>query len=194
MLIRNVLLVVLFSVVFAACTSGPTVNTETVPGVDYANYSTYAYLPNGDTASSRIVFNDAVIREVNQEMEARGYRLDAQSPDLLVLVKSMYDEETTLERVPVATAYDYYGSGFAAPLSMNNYYYTGYNTIPRLTGSAIREVEYTEGTFVVDVIDTDRKEIIWRGWSQTPVDPMALESSVRTYVDNIFEEYPVEPK
>lgn len=192
MLIRNAFILLLFSMTVVACTGSPTVNTETVPGIDYSTYTSYAYLPNGDTASNKIVFNEAVIREVNQEMEARGYRLDNQNPDLLVLVKSMYQEEEALERVPVYTTYDYYTTGFVRPLSMNNYYYTGYNTIPRLTGSAIREIEYTQGTFVVDIIDTDKKEIIWRGWSQTPVDPMALEASVRQYVDNIFEEYPVE--
>lgn len=190
----NSFVVGLFAVMITACTSGPAVNTETVSGVDYSKYSTYAYLPSGDTVSSRAVFNDAVIREVNQEMQVRGYRLDTQDPDLLVLVKSMYEQESTLERRPVYTSYDYYTPGFASPTALNSYYYTGYNTIPRLAGSAIREVEYTEGTFVVDVIDASAKEIIWRGWSETPVDPMALESSVRAYVDNIYEEYPVEPQ
>lgn len=190
------ILTLIIAIFFVGCTSGPAVNTETSPTAAFGEgeYNTYAYLPSGETDADNAVFNEAVIREVDQEMQARGYRLDPQDPDLLVLVRSMYERETAVERAPIYTAYDYYGTGFYAPSPLGPQYYPRYNTIPRVTGTAIREVPYTEGTFVVDVIDASNNEIVWRGWSSTPVDPMALESSVRQYVDNIFEEFPVEPQ
>ena len=90
------------------------------------------------------------------------------------------------------STYDYYTPGFYTPTTLDPYYYTGYATIPTVTGTGIREVEYTEGTFVVDVIDAKDNQIVWRGWSETPVDPEDLDTSIRNYIDNIFEEYPVE--
>ena len=76
---------------------------------------------------------------------------------------------------------------------MNPYHYTGYTGIGTVTGTGIQEVEYTEGTFVVDVIEANgANEIIWRGWSETPVDPGEVDENIREYVDNIFDEYPVD--
>ena len=175
----------------AACS--PAVYTDKAEGVNFTAYQTYAYLPSGEREEvSDTRFTEKIINEVNQEMQARGYRLDNQNPDLLVNVSTMYEEEEELRRTPVAGTYDYYTPGFYAPTTLDPYYYTGYNTIPTVTGYGIREVEYTEGTFVIDIIDSNDNKIVWRGWSETPVQPTDLDESIREYVDNIFEEYPVE--
>ncbi len=178
----------------ATCSRTPGVNTAKVPGVDLSSYATYAYLPSGDTAGYRVAFDETVIQEVNQEMQARGYRLDRENPDLLVLFRSFYQEATAIERTPIYSSYDYYRPDLLAPITLEEYYYARYYLIDRVRGSYIREVEYSQGSFVVDIIDTSTKEIIWRGWSPTSVDPLALQSSIGSYVDNIFEEYPVPPQ
>ena len=171
----------------------PAVYTDRAEGVNFTEYKTYAYLPSGKREEgSGTRYTERIINEINQEMQARGYRLDNQNPDLLVNVSTMYVEKDELLRTPVAGTYDYYTPGFYTPTTLEPYYYTGYNTIPQITGVGIREVEYTEGTFVVDIIDATENKIVWRGWSETPVDPSELDESVREYVDNIFEEYPVE--
>lgn len=179
-----------------ACGTSPAVTTEELSDIDFNEFDSFAYLPAGDTDTSeyRTFFESRVIREVNYQMERRGYHLDPDDPDLLVLVKTMLDQEQRLERLPVASSYDYYTPGFYAPRPMDPIYYTNYNDIPRVRGySGIEEVAYTEGTFVVDIIDASSNQIIWRGWSQTPVDRENLENSINAYIDNIFDEYPLEP-
>lgn len=183
---------ILVCLLVAACS--PTVYTDSAPDTDFESYNTYAYLPSGENEEAQSVNTQKIINEVNEEMEARGYVLDNENPDLLVNVETMYEEEEALRRVPVANTYDYYTPGFYTPTTLSPYYYTGYATIPRISGAGIREVEYTEGTFVVDVIDAADNRIIWRGWSETPVDPADLDTSIRGYIDNIFEEYPVDPQ
>lgn len=181
-----------FSLLLIAATAcSPTVYTDTAPDANFDAYETYAYLPSGEDDEAQSIYTQKIINEVNQEMEARGYALDNENPDLLVNVETMYEEEEELQRVPVANTYDYYTPGFYSPTTLSPYYYTGYATIPRVSGAGIREIEYTEGTFVVDVIDASENQIIWRGWSETPVDPADLDTSIRSYIDNIFEEYPV---
>jgi hypothetical protein len=170
----------------------PTVYTDTAPEADFSAYDTYAYLPSGENDEAKTIYTQKIINEVDQEMEARGYKIDNENPDLLVNVKTMYEEEEDLQRVPVANTYDYYTPGFYTPTTLSPYYYTGYATIPRVTGTGIREIEYTEGTFIVDVIDASENRIVWRGWSETSVDPENLDNSIREYIDNIYGEYPVE--
>ncbi len=170
----------------------PSVYTDTAPDADFSAYNTYAYLPSGENDEAQTIYTQKIINEVDQEMTARGYQIDNQDPDLLVNVKTMYEEEEDLQRVPVANTYDYYTPGFYTPTTLSPYYYTGYAGVPRITGAGIREIEYTEGTFVVDVIDASNNQIVWRGWSETPVDPENLDNSIREYIDNIYEEYPVD--
>lgn len=176
----------------ASCS--PAVYTDVAADAEFGTYETYAILPAGQDLGENTIYSDKIINEVNQEMRARGYELDPNNPDLLVNVKTFYDEEEEL----VATGYypgtyDYYRPGFYTPTTMAPYYYTGYAGVAGVTGPGIREVEYTEGTFVVDVIEANgENEIIWRGWSETPVDPENVDENIRGYVDNIFDEYPVD--
>lgn len=174
----------------------PAVYTDKAADANFGTYETYAILPSGQNTGDNTIYTEKIINEVDQEMRARGYVLDTQNPDLLVNVKTMYEEEQELVTTGYYPAtYDYYTTGFYEPTTLEPYYYTGYTGIPEVTGPDIRSVEYTEGTFVVDVIEAKgENEIIWRGWSETPVDPENLDQSIRDYVDNIFDEYPVEEK
>ena len=88
-------------------------------------------------------------------MQARGYELDNINPDLLVNLKTMYREEEEIVNTGCPATYPYYSTGFYTPTTVAPYYYTGYAGIPQVTGTGIREVEYTEGTFVVDVIEAE---------------------------------------
>lgn len=189
-----------FSVVFvsfllvslAGCS--PAVYTDVAADAQFGTYETYAILPAGQNLGENTIYSDKIMNEVDQEMRDRGYVLDPDDPDLLVNVKTMYDEEEKLVATGYYPAtYDYYGPDFYTPTTMAPYYYTGYTGIPSITGTGIREVEYIEGTFVVDVIEASgANKVIWRGWSETPIDPEDIDESVRDYVDNIFDEYPVE--
>lgn len=172
----------------------PAVYTDVAADAEFGTYETYAMLPSGEEMGDNMVYTEKIINEVDQEMRARGYVLDPDDPDLLVNVKTMYEEEEELVATGYYPAtYDYYTPGFYTPTTLAPYYYTGYTGIPRVTGTGIREVEYTEGTFVVDIIEANgTNEIIWRGWSDTPVDPAELDENIREYVDNIFDEYPVD--
>lgn len=172
----------------------PSVKSEAVDEVNFRDFETFAYLPSGDTVGHRVFYEDRVIKEVYEEMIARGYRLDRQDPDLLVKVHAMYEEDRSLASKPIPNVYDYFGPGFMPPSSLNPYYYDNFDEVPRISGDGVPVVGYTANTFVVDVIRTDTREIIWRGWTDTPVDPLEIDESLRAYVDTIFEEYPVEPK
>lgn len=190
-----ILYMIALSGLLMACGTSPAVTTEELTGTDFGAFESFAYLPAGeaDTSEYRTIFEERVVQEVSDQMESRGYHLDPDDPDLLVLVKTMFDQEQQVAKSPVARDYDYYTPGFYTTQPLGPVYYTNYNAIPRVRGySGIPEVEYTEGTFVVDIIDAANKQIIWRGWSQTPVERENLEASINAYIDNIFDEYPLE--
>jgi hypothetical protein len=106
----------------------------------------------------------------------------------------MFNEEQHAGRRFLGRSYDYYMPGSFETRPMGPIFYEGYHTIPKVSGPAgIREIAYTEGTFIIDIIDASTHEILWRGWAQTPVDEDDIDRSIKTYIHNIFTKYPLEP-
>ncbi len=103
--------------------------------------------------------------------------------------------------------YDYSYSFYSPP---GNYYYPGVNNLnytynyqnynfpysnayrPVVTGSNFQQVEFKEGTIIIDVIDQQSSSLIWRGWSQGNfTNPVEFKNEIVTVVRYIFERFPL---
>ena len=173
---------------------GPKVSTDKKTSRDMSNYSSYSFLPNQDTILNsnydNEYVNEIVIDAINKNMREQNLRLERNQPDLLVYYHLMFDEEMAVNASPIYTDYSYYRPGYYVGPYYRNYIYNNYFTIPRLSGTGIEQVPYKEGTIVVDLIDRRTNEIIWRGRANDIVQPNDLEEEIRTYIDEIFEEFP----
>ena len=173
----------------------PSVTTHKLSEQDLSRYKTYAYLPNSDTVKyadcEGEVVEQIVMQELNREMQKIGYRVDKEQPDLLIKTHVMFEQEQQQTTNPVYANYPYYYSGYSVGYT-SPYYYSGYANVPRVVGNNVDEITYTEGTIAIDVIDAKTNEIIWRGWAEDPIDPDDFATEVQTYVDEVFDEYPVE--
>ncbi len=189
-------LLIIYSMV-SGCRS-TRVFSDQVDGIDYGQFKTFAWLPAEDSSDGSLFANPIVFQNlrnnINKEMFVRGYEIDTRSPDLLVLVHVNFREVQELVQSPVYGSYGYYYPGFyAGPSYPYNYMY--YNTIPNIAGYNIQSVEFTRGTVVVDIIDTDANELIWRGWALTDItDPDDFRKDMRKIVQDIFSRYPVKRK
>jgi hypothetical protein len=178
-------------VVLAGCNTVD-VSSQIAPSANLKQYKTFAWLPSADTATNSLA-RDPILAsnfraKVNQELQEQGYVLNAENPDLLVNAYANYSKEIDLQSV--SPSYGYFGSGFYGP--MYDYYYPNYGSIGYLSGGPmVREVEYTEGTVVLDFIDAKRNEVVWRG---TASDAMYEEDEIvketLENVEEIFEEFP----
>ena len=172
--------------------------SDYVEGVDYGQFRTFAWLPADDSTEGSLFKNPIVFQNlrnnINKELFARGYEIDPRSPDLLILVHANFREVQELVQTPVYGSYGYYYPGFyAGPGTPYNYMY--YNTIPNIAGYNIQSVEFTQGTVVIDVIQKEANELIWRGWAQTDItDPDDFRKVMRKVVEDIFEKYPKKRK
>ena len=154
-----------------------------------------AYLPDPDTVQYEGIAEDVVaersINAINDEMQEIGYEIDPDDPDLLIKTHVLLDQEENLYADPVYGSYNYYYPGFST-FYTSPYYYRGYSTIPRVVGYDIDEVDYTEGAMIVDIIDAETNEVVWRGYAGETVSPANFITDLNSYVDQIFDEYPVE--
>lgn len=190
--IRLFLSLVAIGILFSACGSGTTATKESARKLK--NYSTYAFLPNKDTITSRNYENDQihelVIETVNKNMKDKGYALDMRNPDVLVYVHTMFDEKVDVNADPVYTSYSYYRPGHYVGPYYEPYTYENYFTIQRLNGDDIQQVPYRERSVVIDVIDRRTNNILWRGATTEEIGTRRLEREIRENIDEIFKTFP----
>lgn len=180
--------------------SSARVYSDKVQGVDLSRFKTYAWLPSpkdttdgNKNALSSDIADQNIRAAVDREMQSRGYRLDPTNPDLLVLQHTNFQNRQETVRSPIYSSYNYYYPGFYAG-PWYPYYYSGYSSMPYITGYDIRQIEYTEGKVVIDVIDRDKHQLVWRGWSTEEIDTQKDVNKLYKHVEDIFDKYPVKAK
>lgn len=167
---RSFALALLGLVLVAACSS-PRVIANCDPSADFSAYRTYGFPPRlgTDEASYGSILSQVLKSAAERELAARGYE-PSDDPDLLVNFFLDTEEKTrTVETPGVA-----YGYGM----------YTGYDTTV---------VNYTEGTLHIDLVDRERKQLVWEGiviGRVTDDVRKKLQEKVDKAVAEVFAEYP----
>ncbi|HVG64299.1 MAG TPA: DUF4136 domain-containing protein [Hyalangium sp.] len=180
-------LVPLLTLTLVAC-AGIETSTNYDPNAvgTLSQYRTYAWLPEPKGADMR-VYNDIVEarvkQAVDQEMQARGYRLVDQNPDFKLGWHGAIDQ-----KLDVGTMDTYYGYGWGPWYSP---YYAG--TVPH---TYVRE--YEEGTLILDVVDAASNKLVWRGTAQAELSADASaedrQRKLHDAVNKILEDFPPKPE
>jgi hypothetical protein len=169
-----------------ACASGPKIQTNYDPSVDFSKYRTYGFFnPMSVEGENYSTIYGAVFREaIGREMEARGY-VRSEEPDLLINVSARMQEKIQVSQTSAAPYHGgYYGyrAGFYDP--WGGY---GWNTQTHVS-------QYTEGTVNVDVVDRAQKRMVWEGVAIGRLKEDLTNTEVRERISNgvatMFEEYP----
>jgi Domain of unknown function (DUF4136) len=119
---------------------------------------------------------------VTTAMEARGYKYSEEHPDLLVNF-FMNTRERTEVRSNASLGYGYYG-----------YRYGLYSAWPMYDED--RTVTYKVGTINVDIVDAEKKQLIWEGVSEGRMSDEAMANpkvTVNAVVTELMRQYPGRP-
>lgn len=170
--------------------------------INFNKYKSFAWLQRSDSVKNYWYDNQIIEHNVinlsNNELQARGYKADLQNPDLLIEyhISTKKAHYTVSNPIYSNTTYQYnptYNNNYnnnGAGYNINRPY--GYNNTPYIVGYNQRQVEYTEGTLLIDIIERSSNQLIWRGWSVgTVTDESDLESQLKTDIHKIFQSYPV---
>ena len=148
---------------------------------DFPNYRTYAWLDqqadpatgNAQTARAQNSLLAKRIRNaVDSELQRKGLAVNTGSPDLLRLYHTGLQDKVNVTDWGYRYSYDYWGWG----------------------GRDIDVYQYTEGTLIIDMIDFNTKDLVWRGSATATVDggtsPEKAEEKIGKAVTGILENYP----
>ena len=137
----------------AGC-SGISYNHDFDPQFDFSRFETYVWAqPKDQSATGQRGVDELtekrIIAAVDRELENKGYRkISSGQPDFVV---NFY--VTTQDKIDVST------------------YYTGWGYYGWYGGTQTYVTQWTEGTLVIDFIETAENDLAWRGWARGAVEP-----------------------
>lgn len=167
----------------AACASTPRVATQADPSADFGRYRSFAfYTPLAlEQHGYTTITSNRVRAAVRAQMEARGYAYDEASPDLWVNLNAYMQDKTRVTTMPEVD-YDYYYS----------YRARGYVAVPYWRDRTDVH-QYTEGTLNIDLVDVQRKQLVWEGIAVGTVgraDPQRRGEQIDAAVAAMFAKFP----
>ena len=147
--------------------------------VDFSQYKSFAFYKTGiDKAKINDIDKRRIMKSIESNLLAKGFNISEQ-PDLLV---SIYTK--TVENIDVDEDYRFgYGWGTWSP------WYRG-------VGGAYTVSRSTKGVLYIDLIDANKKELVWQGvgTGYLTTDVKEKEELIQKFVSEIIESYPPSPK
>ena len=142
--------------------------------VDFSRFQTRSWLqqPGGTQpplAQRNPLAHKRVVSAVEQELAAKGLeRLDEGAPSLLLS----------------------YHVGLKERVDVDTYGYRG-----RWGRRDVQVHTYTEGTLVLDMIEAEKKELVWRGWVTALVQPGGVsEEKIHKSIRKLLKKFPPEAR
>ena len=167
-----------------ATSSPPNTRIDYDKSADFSVYRTFGF-PK-ETGTDRGGYSTLVTSyfksSVTTAMEARGYKYTEEKPDLLVNFFMNTRERTELGRAR-GFGHGYYG-----------YRYGLYRGWPMYEQD--RTVTYKIGTINVDIVDAEKKQLVWEGISEGRVSEEAMANpkvTVNAVVTELMRKYPGKP-
>ena len=157
------------ALVFAGCDSGngPTVKTDYDKSVNFAQYHTFAFQKGrivtrlGTPDPNNTLVADRIQAAVVNQFQQKGLSETTQNPDLVATYVAGAKTKQEIENLgPQPYFSPYFGGPFG--FERGGYYGAGYNQFYTNT--------YTEGTLILDLMDTRTKKLVWRAYVTGPVD------------------------
>lgn len=152
--------------------SSVTVTTDYDPTINFQDLKTFNWLPQAGQSSPGSRRNSLVDRRVRRaiedELAAKGFSRQPR-PDLLVMFHT-----GAREKIDVTT--------------------WGYTSRRPWTHRYVDVQHTTQGTIIIDFIDPQSKELIWRGRGDRPIagsrSPQEIDEEIRHTVSEILAKFP----
>ena len=171
----NLIIPVLMMFMIAGCT-GIRVTTDYDHKADFGKYKTFNFSKEVDKVQLSELNRRRLKDDIQAQLVAKGYQMST-IPDLLV---NVFVKGTTKYTANAFT------TGFGGPFG----YWRGWGM-----GSSNTWVDvdkYTEGTMFIDLIDVQKKEMLWEGIAEGMINPRThtTEEHLNDVVMRIFKDFP----
>jgi hypothetical protein len=147
------------------------VNTTFEPGANFSRFKTFAWMPKdgGENAQQSIIaaaVGQLIMDDVEKELVTRGYeKQTGGTPDFYLAYRAYVQEK----EVPTVTPY---------------------MCGARVCGQDVSYENIKQGTLILDVIQADSKQVVWRGTAVGMTDPSKREELIALAVQQLLKSFP----
>jgi hypothetical protein len=154
-----------------AC-SGIQVSTDYDDDVYFGQYKTFDFylVPHNLDGHKRLSaeYDRAIKKVASEELASAGIAQKGHLPDMYLAYRSLGQHEERLDEWGYGQAREHKGRG----------------------DKGLDADFYPKGTLVIDLIDRDTNEIIWRGTADAPIDETSTIERIEQAVVSILREFP----
>lgn len=154
--------------------------------VRFGELKTFAWLAKATPETANDPITNSIVekrfrRAISDGLSAKGYRFAEDNPDFTVTYHvSVGDDEETI--------YTFGDTVHPYPYRRGFYFLGGMSLNSRTIRSG-----YRDATIIVDVINADGKELMWRGWSAESITGASIsEHTITKAVTKILKSFPPE--
>lgn len=164
--------------------------TDFDKSADFTHYKTFSWGESEIKVKNPVYDSDLINKRIRQTVEAefakRGIVKNDNDPDFLVHYHT-YTEEKERSYGGYPYRYPFYPFGYY-PFAFR----WGY---PYHWMSPQHNAQYTEGTLILDIVDTKSDELVWRGSVSGDVENTSgLKKQIEKGIRAIMKKYPVTPQ
>lgn len=163
----------------AACSSTPTATMDYNPSFDFSGVRKIAIQPINRTVASTVIVSDMQVDRINQaltdQLTRQGFQVvpDNKDADLFLAWHLVAQERTDVRSFNTSTRYNCWNCPTSSNISVR---------------------QYTQGTFIVDMIDPVGLQAVWRSIFESRLrsqpDPARAEENRREAAAAIFAQFP----
>ncbi|WP_310556840.1 DUF4136 domain-containing protein [Flavobacterium sp.] len=165
---------VLLLFILASCSSVRVYN-DFDKNVDFTPYKTYAFHKTGiDKVEISDLDKKRILRAIDKEMTTKGF-IKSETPDLLVNIFTKEKERLDVNQFNMGWGYGW-----------------GWGWNPWMWGGQNIATTTTEGTLFIDLIDANKKELVWQGEGIGNLirNGDKKEERINEFVTKIMAQYP----
>jgi hypothetical protein len=173
----------LAALAITGCTSGPDIRADYDRAADFGKYRSYGFVAQAgtDEGDFKSLSTQMLQNAASRQMEARGYTR-SDNPDLVINFKGQLEEKTDIESTPAP----YYGPGWGYG-GWGGAYWGGWG------GTEVTTRRYNVGTLVMDVVDREKRQVVYQGGIEGVVTREMMqnrEATITAAVEQLFSKYP----
>ena len=172
-----------------ACGGGLKVQTDYDPAVDFSRYSTFVVLEEAGDETAPGFLDARIKNAMAQTLTAKGWR-QVDSPEQAdVAVGYQLTTEQRSSYQTISTGWGGYGYGYG------DWYDPYWGGGGGMSTSTTREYRYEEGTLVIAVFDTRKKEMIYASTGSGTLEerqqtPEQAQAEVNEVVEQLLKDFP----
>jgi hypothetical protein len=144
----------------------------------FATYKTYAFKEG--TPVGQPLLDQRIVGALEMQLAAKGFTKNDASPDVFVVYHVALDKQKDISSFSSGPMYGPYGYGWGG----------GWGT----TTTNVRVTDIVVGTLAVDMVDAQKKQMVWRGLGTKEIDtdakPEKRDKNISKAVEKIFKNYP----